>query len=139
MNTTKIEIAVQGVPVPTDEAWVVIRHEDIALVVLDIQTKWCVLGATSSVFDKSTSMYTPCVHISPTDRAMQLLADRDMTDDDMETEIAFPDFKDWDIAVSNCNRYTLSVCFTKLAGTNTEVIGPSTRPPSYRADFDGDK
>ena len=118
MNPTKIEIAVQGVPVPTDEAWVVTRHEDIALVVLDIQTKWCVLSATSSVFDKESKLYTPCVHISPTDRAMQIVEDRDMTDDDMDTEIAFPDFKGWDIAVSDCQRYTLSVCFTKRAGTN---------------------
>ena len=117
MNQTKIEIVAQGVPVPADEAWVITRHEDIALVVLGMQTKWCVLGATSSVFDKATSMYTPCVHISPTDRAMQLLADRDMTDDDMETEIAFPDFKDWEIAIADCQRYTLSVCFTKRAGT----------------------
>ena len=117
MNPTKIEIVVQGVPVPTDEAWVVTRHEDIALVVLYMQTKWCFLGATSSVFDKSTKLYTPCVHIYPTDRAMQIVAGRDMTDDDMDTEIAFPDFKDWDIAVSDCQRYTLSVCFTKRAGT----------------------
>lgn len=117
MNQTKIEIVAQGVPVPADEAWVITRHEDIALVVLDMQTKWCVLGAISSVFDKATSMYTPCVHISPTDRAMQIVAGRDMTDYDMETEIAFPDFKDWEIAIADCQRYTLSVCFTKRAGT----------------------
>lgn len=115
MNPTKIEIVVQGVPVPADDAWVVTRHDDIALVVLDMQTKWCVLGATSGAFDRESKLYTPCVHISPTDRAMQIVAGRDMTDDDLDTEIAFPDFKDWDIAVSDCQRYTLSVCFTKLA------------------------
>ena len=121
MNPTKIEIVAQGVPVPADEAWVVTRHDDIALIVLSMQTKWCVLGATSSVFDKSTSMYTPCVHISPTDRAMQIVAGRDMTDDDMDTEIAFPEFQGWDIAVSDCNRYTLSVCFTKRKEQTKEI------------------
>jgi len=113
MNPTKIEIVGQGVPVPADDAWVVTRHEDIALVVLDMQTKWCVLGATSGVYDRESKLYTPCVHISPTDRAMQIVEGRDMTDDDMDTEIAFPEFKGWDIAVSDCNRYTISVCFTR--------------------------
>lgn len=113
MNPAKIEIIAQGVPVPGGEALVVARHDDIALVVLDIQTKWCVLVATSGVFDRESKLYTPCVHISPTDRAMRIVAGRDMTDDDMDTEIAFPEFKGWDIAVSDCQRYTLSVCFTK--------------------------
>ena len=64
MNPTKIEIVAQGVPVPNDTAWVVTQHEDIALVVLGMKTKWCLLSATSGVFDKATKMYTPCVHIS---------------------------------------------------------------------------
>ena len=116
MITTKIEIIAQGVPVPDDEALIVIRHDDIALVVLDMQTKWCVLTATSGVYDKESKLYTPCVHISPTDRTMQIVAGRDMTDDDMDTEIAFPEFVGWDIAISDCNRYTLIVCFTKRKG-----------------------
>lgn len=113
MNTAKIEIIAQGVPVPCDEALIVVRHDDIALVVLDMQTKWCVLGATSDVYDKESKLYTPAVHICPTDRAMKIVAGRDMTDDDMDTEIAFPEFNGWDISIADCNRYTVSVCFTK--------------------------
>lgn len=97
----RFKIRIQGGPVVNSAAFY--RKESrIVLIEVDLKSKYCRVGYT-------VTGNLPAVGIFETPRSVNL----DSSKIGGYTEIVFPDFKDWNIYLANCSRYTLHVCLVK--------------------------
>src|SRR5208283_1806494 len=106
MKTIKINIERQGAPVVKEEAYIVHKTKDVALVLVDFRSKWCEvmcqMGGTNE---------EPALSICATKRSTAL--DKKFHVDD-DTKISFPDFKGWDMFCYDLTKYSLKITFIKF-------------------------
>jgi hypothetical protein len=100
----KVKIVTQGGPVVND-GWIVASGPDIAAVDIDLSSKYCVVEATSGSHDG----LAPMVYIGADKNSLHLKKGREAK----TTEIALPQYKGWQIWMSELSRYTLSICLIK--------------------------
>lgn len=97
------KIASQSKPI-INMAWIDIKRKGIALVGLDLKSKYCEVGAFVHGND------LPCLSIETTPASLYLLEGESLED---WTLVEFPAFKGWQIRVAEISKYTGYVCFTK--------------------------
>lgn len=92
-----IRVTTQGYPA-INGATIRVRHDDIALVEIDMKTKHCqvqLIGEVDGV---------PFVAVS------------EWPDPDEYTHIAFPAFAGWTVEMADCTRYTVRVVLVSAHG-----------------------
>lgn len=106
MKTIPVEVTEQGRPlVNTDKgAHVIAESADVLLIVVDMASERCEVGATAT-----GSGCAPEIFITCNEDSLHL-----GTEGDNCTALRFPTLVGWDIFCAECSRYTLSICFHKI-------------------------
>lgn len=106
MSRTTISVIQQGkISVNVDNAVVVVQHEDIALVTIDLHSKY-----VETVGWSCEDNAPPNIGLSPGEGSLHLVeAEHEAT------VISLVDFPGWRIALANCARYTLTLCLLNLS------------------------
>ena len=101
---TPIEVDEGEIEVTGRTADVVHRYERLALLEVDLGSKWAVIAATGNVCGM-----VPMMILQATDRTLNVNEQHRY----IGTAVHFPAWTGWTIAVASVSRYTLVVCLTK--------------------------
>lgn len=106
-TSTPIEVDEGEIEVTGRTADVVHRYPRLALLEVDLGSKYADLLASSS-----GDMLCPMVMLQATPRTLGVVKERE----GRATVVHFPAFLGWDVAVTSVSRYTLVVCLVKREG-----------------------
>jgi len=95
-----IIIAHQGAPIVND-ATLKLRHEDVACIDIDLQSKYCEIIGSTNAIDGECKIY-----IGSSEHSFNLNVSYNRNE---PTAIYFQDFTGWKIFATNSFRYTISV------------------------------
>jgi len=103
-DAVKFKIVRQGGPI-LNRGWVVAAGKNVVAIEMDMRSKWCEMEA-----EYKTPGGAPCVSIGgANERALYLKKSREKE----PTEVAFPEYKGWDIFSAHVCRYTFCACFVR--------------------------
>ncbi len=106
MKTIKVVIERQGAPIVKEEAYIVNKTKDVALVLVDLKSKWCEVLCEMEGTDEA-----PALSICATERSTALDKKYHVDDD---TKISFPAFKGWNMFCYDLTKYSLKIAFIKF-------------------------
>lgn len=105
MKKIKIKIDKQGSSILSNKfAYVEKESEDILCLIIDMKSKYCEISCTGS------GISIPFLHIEATGRSLYLHK-KYLTEED--TQISFPQLKNWNIYATSAGRYTINVVLIK--------------------------
>jgi hypothetical protein len=99
-----ISISHQGAPLLHTDSITEKTCGDIALLTIDMISKWCEVSGYSNSDD------CPVILIDSSERSVHL---KGVIDESESTDIKLTKYKGWHIFVADINRYTLRVCLVK--------------------------
>jgi hypothetical protein len=103
MKNTLFKVIRQGAPI-VNFAVILSEHEDIALIDIDLKSKYCEAYSTGLEEDN------PTITLMADENSLYL--NRKYKRDDA-TEIWFPRYKGWTIYMAEIHKYTCSICLWK--------------------------
>jgi hypothetical protein len=114
------KIKQQGSPI-FNSAALLCNHPDVAVIEIDMKSKYCDVELTGSDCCKGSSI--PLIVIAANDRSLHLHPRKDRN---AWTEISFPAFDGFSVMATGSGRYTITVCLVNIEkvrdGLNDEKI-----------------